>query len=590
MIRSGIDSKSPQEKFLAADQNRHINIFDINNKNIVHTLVAGGDVQSVEIHRPISSEDQILAIVTIDGVIELFSKPFSPLQTPNGDLKSKQKSRVRKTDATIRLVSSDVTKRNTPVFATSFDGPNLLIVSVEGGVEPTFQKVRWQDEGSGELLFEGTKEVVQAKSTSTLKSATLNGVKDVGSTHVNDARTVVVNGLAGSGSEIAPVEIESSEDGEENDESEEASQDDGIDSEDEAGADSNVEMEDAELDLEGTTASDGENAEEPSFGDLLAARHPETISIVDALQTDQDALMKIPELSQGIIPSGMSLGTVLAQSLRTNDQSLLETCLHVTEEQVIQNTILRLESSLAANLLVKLAERLADRPGRYGHLLTWVQATMIAHGGAIASQVGVASKLRTLYQVLNERSKILPNILLLKGKLDMMSAQQSFRAQAEAHRRGVEDAPAMMLIEGEDNWSSDEDERYPVSGQRKDKSRPKKDLHEIFDVTKSSEDGDSMSVSEHETGDDESSVQGSSSRNINGVVDDEASVSGEEDNIEDDATSESSGEDEEEEDSSMDEFINDGEISEVEDEDDVNLDDEGDDITRQPRKKSKSKR
>lgn len=445
--------------FLAADHNRYINVYDIQNKKIVRTLVVSGEIDAANTNdvsqaSKSAPEEQVLAVVTRDGSIDLFSKPFSLPKATNGDMKTQRKGLTRKPDASVKLVTSDTPKKSVPAAGAFLDGPNLIILSIDGGVEPVFQKLRWQDEGSGDLLFEGVREVPRAKSSSTLNSATMNGAKDMGKTHVNDARAVVVNGLTESGSQAAPLEIESSDGEEDVSEEESEVEEDHAKSENGSEADSDEEMEDADQDFEGTTAgADEEDGVEPSFGDLLAARHPETISIVDTLPADSKALTTIPESKQAMLPSGMSLGTVLTQSLRTNDQSLLETCLHVTDEHVIQNTILRLDSSLAANLLTKLAERLADRPGRYGHLLIWVQSTMIAHGGAIASQVGVASKLRTLYQVLNERSKILPSILLLKGKLDMMSAQQSFRAQAEAHRKTGEDAPAALYIEGDgDNW------------------------------------------------------------------------------------------------------------------------------------------
>ena len=570
LIRADTNDKSSQKAFLAADQNRYINVYDVETKRIVRTLVAGGDVDRAEIHRPVSDEAQMLAVVTRDGAIEVFSRPFALPQTVNGDMKANRKSLTRKANATVKLVNSD--KKQVAAFAAHFDGPNLIIGSIEGGVEPVFQKLRWQDEGSGELLFEGTKEVVRARAASTLNTATMNGAKDMGRTHVNDAKTVVVNGLAEPGSQIAPVEIESSDDDEDNEDEQ------GVEVKDDASENGSAsgtdqEMADADQDLEGTTAGDVDDAAEPSFGELLAARHPEAISIVDTLPTDSNALAKVSESKQAVLPSGMSLGTVLTQSLRTNDQSLLETCLHVTDENVIQNTILRLESSLAANLLTKLAERLADRPGRYGHLLTWVQSTMIAHGGAIASQAGVASKLRTLYQVLNERSKILPSILLLRGKLDMMSAQQAFRSQTQSHRRGQVDVEVPLYIEGEaDNWSSDEesDEATTIS-QRKKSSRG---LEKLIGGAESSEDEDMpLANGTYSSGeeDDQADNHERQPKRTNGVVDIEADVSDEE---EESGSEESEEEEEsdEEEDSSMVDFINDGEVD-VEENDSI-LDDE----------------
>lgn len=569
LFRSGTGSKS-NGTFLAADEDRYINVYDLTQKKIVRTLVAGSEVQKVEVHYPTSTEDQMLAVTTRDGTIELFSKPFDIPQAVNGDLKSKRKGLTRKADATVKLIGGTADKKQYSAHAVTFDAHNLIVVSMEGGAEPVFQKLRWQDEGSGELLFDGVQELVKAKSASTLNTASLSGAKDMGQTHVNDAKTVVVNGLAESGSQIAPVEIDDSSD---NDEEE----DEGAKvpaTDDESDADSDEEMEDAAEDLEGTTAGDGEDVE-PSFGDLLAAKHPELISVKDNLLVDEKALAQLSDSKQLMLPSGMSLGTVLTQSLKTNDQSLLETCLHVTDEKIVQNTILRLESSLAANLLTKLAERLADRPGRYGHLLTWVQSTMIAHGGAIASQAGVASKLRTLYQVLNERSKILPSILLLKGKLDMMNAQQEFRAQASAHRSGIQypEVPTYIEGQGDSDWSSSDEDMDEDQPRR---TKGPKDLDDVLGDRESSDDEDMPLVNGVgvETDDSDASNEEEPPRTrLNGVVDVEAGVSGEDQSDEEtDETGSEEEDDEDEDDSEMDSFINDGQTSV--DEDDAMLDDE----------------
>src|SRR5207248_644418 len=174
---------------------------------------------------------------------------------------------------------------------------------------------------------------------------------------------------------------------------------------------------------------------EPTFGERLAAKNPDTISIADALVPSASSTLVAtgPEKSLSI-PSGVSLSTVLTQSLRTNDQNLLESCFHTTDLNTIRLTIQRLDSSLAGVLIQKLAERLSSRPGRYGHLLVWVQWTCIAHGGAIAGRPEIASKIKTLYKVLNERSQSLDNLLLLKGKLDMLDAQLTLRRQLQADR------------------------------------------------------------------------------------------------------------------------------------------------------------
>lgn len=576
ILRQEESAKGSTTAFLAADHDRYMNIYDVDAQKILRTLIAGSGVDQTAIHYPKAQGDQVLAAVTSEGTVEVFSKPFEITKSLNGDIKTMSKQKTRKSDATIRITSPDSSKKSVSAFTATFDGPNLIVASVEGGIEPVFTKIRWQDEVTGALLLLGKREFACPKSASTLNTASANGVKNLGEAHLNDARTVVVNGIAEAGSEAVPLEIESSEEETDEDEEDQAQLGQENASDDDSEVAEDTEMADVDQTVEGVAAGEQENGAEPSFGELLAARNPQEISILDNLPTEQNAITSVAGSNQ--LPSGMSLGTVLTQSLRTNDQSLLETCLHVTDENVIQNTILRLESSLAANLLTKLAERLADRPGRYGHLLTWVQSTMIAHGGAIASQAGVSSKLRTLYQVLNERSKVLPSILLLKGKLDMLNAQQSFRAQAEEYRKGHDNVPAKLYIEGQqEDWSSDEDmdEDIPGSRQKQRKPRAIKDLEDLVGDAESSGDEGMPLVNGHESTDEEeeSDEETNPRLRLNGVVDDEADVSGED---EDDVSGsdEGSEEEEDEDDSEMDSFINDGEISVEEEADEIDIDEE----------------
>uniref|UniRef100_A0A0B7JNW3 Small-subunit processome Utp12 domain-containing protein n=2 Tax=Bionectria ochroleuca TaxID=29856 RepID=A0A0B7JNW3_BIOOC len=137
------------------------------------------------------------------------------------------------------------------------------------------------------------------------------------------------------------------------------------------------------------------------------------------------------------------------RALRTDDVDLLESCLHTTDRTTIQNTIESIDSALAGNLLNKLAARLYRRPGRAGTLMTWVQLTLIAHGGALASQPKVIQSLSGLQKVLAERAKGLTSLLALKGKLDMLESQMDLRRRMQHRSRAI-------------NQGEDEDEEEDV--------------------------------------------------------------------------------------------------------------------------------
>ena len=130
-------------------------------------------------------------------------------------------------------------------------------------------------------------------------------------------------------------------------------------------------------DAEAPTPDDAEDEErataEPSFGDLVRANASEPIAVADAFEDSESRPLTYPQ-DPNQPRSGASLGTVLSQALKTNDVSLLESCLHTTDLNTIRATIQRLDSPLAGTLLQKLAERLHRRPGRAGSLMVWVES------------------------------------------------------------------------------------------------------------------------------------------------------------------------------------------------------------------------
>ncbi|KAI5457418.1 Dip2/Utp12 family-domain-containing protein [Mariannaea sp. PMI_226] len=214
---------------------------------------------------------------------------------------------------------------------------------------------------------------------------------------------------------------------------------------------------DVSLAKEDDVDSDGEPTS-PSFGELLRAEN-EIIDVSSLLLPAGNAVSTTTK-SAIVPPSTQSLTTVLSQALRTDDTVLLESCLHTLDLHTIRNTIERLDSSLAGLLLTKLAARLYRRPGRAGNLMTWVQWTLVAHGGALSSQPKVIHSLNGLQKVLAERAKGLNSLLALKGKLDMLEGQMDLRRKMSraglSHNADSDDSDDEDVI-----WVEGEDERTP---------------------------------------------------------------------------------------------------------------------------------
>lgn len=513
---------------------------------------------------------EVLMAVNKDGSLEIFPSPFTFSSTSTGteseSLKSRMKQRTRKGSALIKIVRPDKIRTAVPLLDASFQENDIVIAWTEGGVNLVFDRIPWRDEGSGNLLIAGKTEIIKEKGGASIGAVVMNGVKDMGRNYVDQSHAVVTNGGDSKDEEMGinhaeVVDISSDDSDSEFEE--------GVAEERTArGLNPDIEMEDAHRKADDDssnhprgppqttdTASEAieigdsdepHNTEQPSFGELLRlnARGPVDVSAAFAVPQEQ-AVAPTGETRLGL-PSGISLGTVLTQSLRTNDLNLLETCFLVKDLSIVRATIERLESSIATMLLQRLAERLHSRPGRAGSLMVWIQWTLIAHGGYLASQPELMKKLASLHRVVKERANSLQPLLSLKGKLDMLEAQMTLRKgmQAQARSRFApdeENEEGVIYVEGQEEPSSEAEatDRSPGSPGKKSDS----------DELESDEDSDGEDPEDEDEEDDEEDDEMPTTEPItaNGIdVDSDASDSDEDDNLIDDeasSTDQDSGDD-----------------------------------------------
>ena len=483
----------------AAENDRFINVFSADTPTSIGSLRTESEVLHLDLYsrhgeldrkeRSHSLEMRMLqpheavAVVNKDGVLEVFPEPFDFENSKNGseNLKARMKQRTRKASAQVRIMRPDKSSSPVPLINASFKDSEIALAWAEGGVNLFFEKVKWRDEDTGNLLLQRTTDIVKAQSGAGVGAVHTHGAKDMGKTHVDESHTVVANG--GDADDVSMAdeqpEVISISSAEEDTDSEEDEDDnapaglleakmsyaEGV----EGGGtkeDEDVNMEDVDGQQESKAAKEDMEAEEdgePSFGDLIRANAAEPIE-VQAAFTDPNAQSLVPTGEKGLqqLPPGMSLGTVLTQSLRTNDTNLLETCFHVKELSTVRATIERLDSSFATILLQRLAERLHSRPGRAGSLMVWIQWTLVAHGGYLAGQPEVMKKLASLHRVVKDRANSLQPLLSLKGKLDMLEAQMNLRKSMQARSKTADtfeedDDEGIIYVEGQEE-SDAEDE------------------------------------------------------------------------------------------------------------------------------------
>ena len=502
-VHSIVDSTPRSLKgatFLTAAESDHfINVFNRDSPTLIGSLRTENEIVSLDLYSELGhltqaekrkdlsvrmvQPQEALATVNKDGVLEIFPEPFdfgsaAPNKEPE-NLKARMKQRTRKAAAQIRILRSDKAASIMPLLNASFQGNFITLTWAEGGINLLFDTIQWREEGTGNLLLKDMTDIIKAKSGAGVGGVVMNGVKDMGKSHVDESRTLVVNGREIESVPIKddPPEVISISSGEEDSEFEEDAappQTDEASAQPEeqvSGSGVDVEMEDVEvekfvvqedLDPNGAPGQD-EEAGELSFGDLIRANAPEAVD-VQASFVDPSSHSLVPAGDRNLeqLPSGMSLGTVLTQSLRTNDVNLLETCFHVKDLATVRATIERLDSSFATVLLQRLAERLHSRPGRAGSLMVWIQWTLIAHGGYLAGQPEVMKKLASLHRVVKDRANSLHSLLSLKGKLDMLEAQMHLRKGMQVRSRAAnaldeDDEEGVIYVEGQEESSSGEE-------------------------------------------------------------------------------------------------------------------------------------
>ena len=479
----------------AAESDRFINVFDTHTDGIIGSLVADSDAVSLALsqshERATYSENnasvsasslQVLAAINKDGILEIFEAPFSfsqsSAQEKSESIKARFKRRTRKSTAQIKVTRPNNQSISVPLINVSFQGDDCILAWAEGGINVVFESIPWRGEDNGQLLLKGTKEIIRSGAAAISGASITNGVKEMDRLHVNESKAVVANSgnlMDTHSAKNEPEVIDISSGEEDTDDAAEQlpletasphSVNNSLpklitQTAEGSVSNSDIDMPDIETnDLNG--AGEIKEADEPSFGELIRANAPEPVDVQVSLAApnlQSLATVQNPSLQA---PPGMSLGTVLTQSLRTNDISLLETCFHVQDLKIIRATIERLASPLASMLLLKLAERLHSRPGRAGSLMVWIQWTIVAHGGYLATQPEVIRNLTSLHHVIGDRAKSLPSLLSLKGKLDMLEAQMNLRRTLKAQSLGAkasseDEEEGVIYVEGQEESASASD-------------------------------------------------------------------------------------------------------------------------------------
>ncbi|KAF3313831.1 Small subunit (SSU) processome component [Orbilia oligospora] len=439
---------SKQNKFLsAADGDRFIYVSDIKKEKSLGSLVAKSDVTKVDT----AAQDTALIAVTADGVVEVFQQPWSfssASETEEESSLRRRKAMTKTSEARIKIVRPD-NNQTVKVIDACFAGDHVVVAWVENATSVLFEKVKCLG-ADGTLSINGDVVITKAKTVgiggAVSGRSDANDIKDVSNVNLKQSHTVVIEGA--DTQDIGMVDAP---------EDPEADEEPAKDSEDdqEYNAD-DPEEQTFEDRIKALNLSAGGSA-----GSTEKSQRSDVSPMTNITVPSIDGAAIIANNYQAVkFPNATSLTTVLTQALKTDDRALLETCLQVTKVDMIESTIQRLDSLLAADLVMKLSEIIARKPGRAGSLMIWIQKTLVNHGGHLLTLPDLVRTMASLQRVLGKRAEALPKMLALRGRLSMLVAQMKLRSMAR-DRLGASGDSAVIYVEGvnkDDESSSEEDE------------------------------------------------------------------------------------------------------------------------------------
>ncbi|KAF5093294.1 hypothetical protein D0Z00_004130 [Geotrichum galactomycetum] len=183
-------------------------------------------------------------------------------------------------------------------------------------------------------------------------------------------------------------------------------------------------------------------------------------------QEDDDKL-EVDSESLSILSTPETYSSALVQALKTADDSLLDTCLsHRVSEEFVQIAVRKLDRDLAAVLVAKLTDRINHQPTRIFSLTIWIKWVLLTYGGYLLTLPEMVQSMILFKSLLTSKMSVLPKLLGLQGRLDMLKSQMSLRKDAEKvepqpnqeeDEEEEQEDDAVLIVNGEEDFDDDDD-------------------------------------------------------------------------------------------------------------------------------------
>ncbi|EMG49225.1 UTP5 U3 small nucleolar RNA-associated protein 5 [Candida maltosa Xu316] len=354
--------------FTSAKGDRFINLYSLDKITTKSVFVASSSVLGVSV--TVKDDQSVLVVINEEGNLEVFNNPLSasPSQTGSTPNKKKRKqvgvsSKTFNGSITLTRPKDEIKNphdSNLFINAVSVISDSITFTWLENSTIPFFDTIKWTDE-TGTLLLDATNKII-TKSKPNLKvtqHSTVNGHDVAAPKLYTEGHTIVSDG-------------------------------------------SNIKH---------LAEDDDEEDQDESLAEKL-----DKLSMDNKSGQQKSRRKKLEEAR-----SGVSLSIILSQSLKNNDQALLETVLSNRDTVTIQNTISRLDPYSSVMFLDKLSEKIQRQPNRFEQFSFWLKWILVIHGPVIASLPNLNVKLSNLHAVLLKKAEALPRLLELQGRLNLLN-------------------------------------------------------------------------------------------------------------------------------------------------------------------------
>ncbi|QPG76529.1 hypothetical protein FOA43_003918 [Brettanomyces nanus] len=383
-INCAVECVSNNSVIVSADNDRFINLISVSEDGKIvigeQILVAEGPVIEVT-HYQIEEFNLELVVALTEGrILEIFNDPFTKrAQSNTSDKKKRRKGpavQSQRSDCKVELARKG-TNESMSIEDITIDPRYLTIVWMEDSSYLAFDRIEWwQHPNDGEYRYRivrDTKLIKDRPMVNLGQNKDKHGDDRASAKHYKESNAIVSSG-------------------------------------------------DNFRDLE----TNSENREEEELEDEDFGHLAEKFNI--------DNKKRSTNGKKGKLQVG-SLTVVLSQALKSNDHGLFESVLNNNrDENVIRNTVARLDTTYVLALLDRLSERLGRGKGARNRQIqqqldTWVKYILIYHGSYLISLPNLAADLNLLSNSLRIRARNLNRLLDLRAKIGLVTDRMEMKRE-----------------------------------------------------------------------------------------------------------------------------------------------------------------